>query len=110
MSSEPITSCSHGSNWYTGNGSLSYNSRIINKRLDQERDHRYYNRDLQYYEEYDEPFMPEEKQDEYDYEPIEMPQEEESEPGSPMTPKIRGSASKRNKVKLTGKASFYSED
>jgi len=107
MSFQPASSCSYGSNFYIGNGNLGYCSRIINKRLDQERDHRYYNRDIKNYKDYDEPYIQKENDDEPDDEPIEMPQEEEVDPESP---KIRGSASKRNKVKLTGKSSFYTED
>ena len=105
---EPLTSCSRGSNWYMGNGSLSEASRLMNNRLDLERDIRYWNRDIDKWD--DEPYPEEMGEDEYECEPVEMPPDEPEEPGSPLTPQARGSASKRNKVKLTGKTSFYSED
>lgn len=99
----PITSCCHGFNWTLGNG-LSEISSLVNKRLDYERDMRYWSGDHE-----DENYYVDEKEEmEYDYEPVEMPHDDPEEPGSPLTPKTRGSASKRKKVKLTksGGANF----
>ena len=104
---EPLTSCSQGSNWTLGD-SFGEMSRMMNRRLDYERDMRYWNRDLV---EYKDETCYENENIEYVCEPVEMPEVvEPEEPGSPLTPQARGSASKRNKVKLTGKASFYADD
>jgi len=96
---EPLTSCSHGHNWRLGNP-LGEASSIINRRLDVERDIRYWNRDIDEWD--DEPYPEETENEQYDdYEPVEMPNDEPEEPMSPLGPQARGSASKRNKVKLT---------
>ena len=94
---QPITSCSHGFNWTLGNP-LGEMSRIINHRLDYERDMRYWSDDWDDNEQY---FEDDNIEEEYDPLEFEIENELPSEPDSPMTPKQRGIASKRKKVKLT---------
>jgi len=102
---EPLTSCSHAHNWYINNP-LSYYSSIINRRLDLERDLRYWSGD--WYDDDDECYHDEMKSVVVDEDPIENLQDIINEPESPMTPKQRGVASKRRRVKLTkgGGANF----